>query len=157
MSQQSTIVTFRMTCPEPRAWLVLISDTQKPRVVEMRQQNPSVWTACAELIPGEYRCRYYCGDDRNVIYCGPANIEGSIEHGMDALVSVKIPEVRNAPRFVREQTDAVALLMPPSGTISDAIFLSNDGRANGSSGNRYPAATGQRGRSRAEMDGLGYG
>ena len=101
MSEQSTIVTFRLTCPEPRVWLVLTSDARKPRVVEMRQQNPSIWCASAELAQGEYHCRYYCGDDRNVIYYGPANIEGSIEHGMDALVSVRIPEERNEPQFVQ--------------------------------------------------------
>ena len=101
MSEQSTIVTFRLTCPEPRAWLVLTSGTRKTRVVEMRQQTPSIWSASADLAPGEYHCRYYCGDDRNVVYYGPANIEGSIEQGMDALVSVGIPEVRSVLQFVQ--------------------------------------------------------
>jgi len=91
MSPQSKVVTFNLTCPESRAWLVLDSDDRKPLVFEMRQQRPAVWSACADLTQGEYRCRYYCGDDRNITYYGPAKTEGSIDCGMDALMSVEIP------------------------------------------------------------------
>jgi len=97
MSQQSKIVTFQLSCPKPRAWLVLTSDKQKPRVVEMRQRDLLMKSAFPELIPDIYRCRYYCGDDRNVNYHGPAPTVGSIDCGMDALLSVKVPEEsRNA-------------------------------------------------------------
>jgi hypothetical protein len=89
MNKMSKSVAFSMTCPEPRAWLVVTSGDRQPHVVEMRQQDPSIWSACADLMPGEYHCRYYSGDDRNVMYYGPAHREGSIDCGMDALVSVK--------------------------------------------------------------------
>jgi hypothetical protein len=58
----------------------------------MKRRRPRVWTASAELMPGEYRCRYYSGDDKNVSYHGPAHIDGGVDCGMDTLVSVKIPE-----------------------------------------------------------------
>ena len=88
MSQQSRLVTFSMICPEPRAWLVVTSDHGNPRVVEMRRLFPSNWSASVQLPPGEYRCRYYGGDDRNILYFGAAAIEGSINCGMDALLLV---------------------------------------------------------------------
>jgi hypothetical protein len=91
MNQQSTLVNFRVTCTEPRAWLVVTRDRRKPRVVEMQQPTPSIWTVSAELPPGEYHCRYYCGDNRHVNYFGAAHIEGSIACGMDALVTVRPP------------------------------------------------------------------
>lgn len=100
MSQQAQSVTFHLICPESRAWLVLASDHRKSRVVEMHQQGPNVWAATADLIPGEYRCRYYCGDDRDVIYYGPANREGSVAAGMDALIFVEIPEEKRDPQLV---------------------------------------------------------
>ena len=55
MSQQSQIVTFELTCPQPRAWLVLTSDNQEPRVVEMRQRALSMKVACPDLIPDDDR------------------------------------------------------------------------------------------------------
>jgi hypothetical protein len=101
MSQQSQIVNFKLRCPEPRAWLVLASDNQEPRVVEMQPRDLSRKFACPDLIPDDYRCRYYCGDDRNVTYHGPATTEGSVACGMDALMSVKIPEVTGKPQAVQ--------------------------------------------------------
>ena len=101
MSQHSQIVTFKLTCPEPRAWLVLTSDNQQPRVVKMQQRHLGMKDACPDLIPDDYRCRYYSGDDRNVIYHGPAPTEGSIDGGMDALMSVKIPAAKGKPQVVQ--------------------------------------------------------
>jgi len=98
MSQQSTILKFYLSCPGPRAWLVLISDNREPRVVEMWQSSPGIWFARADLVMGEYHCRYYCGDARTVIYYGPAHTEGSSERGMDALVTVKSSDEKGAPR-----------------------------------------------------------
>ena len=89
MSQQLKTVAFSFASPDSRAWLVLTSAEQEPHVVEMCHEPSSVWSASADLIPGDYRCRYYSGDDRNVIYYGPAHIEGSTDGGMDALMSVK--------------------------------------------------------------------
>ena len=79
MNQPSHILTFHLTCPESRAWVVLKSDDQEPRVLEMEQRNSKVWSASADLIPGDYQCRYYCGDDRNVNYYGPARVDGGID------------------------------------------------------------------------------
>jgi CheY-like chemotaxis protein len=47
------------------------------------------WSASAWLIPGDYSCRYYSGDDHQVTYCGPARLRTSVDIGMDGLVSVK--------------------------------------------------------------------
>ena len=99
MSQQTKSVAFSLTCPDPRAWLVLTSADRKPRVVEMRHRDPSTWSACTHLSPGEYLCRYYSGDDRNVFYHSPAHIDGSIDCGMDALVSV--PEEKAAAQLIQ--------------------------------------------------------
>jgi hypothetical protein len=101
MNQHSKSVTFDLTCPQSRAWLVLTSDDREPHVVEMCQQNRMLWSASADLSPGEYRCRYYAGDDQNVSYFGPASSEGSIECGMDALLSVKIPEESRDPQYTQ--------------------------------------------------------
>jgi hypothetical protein len=101
MNQLSHIVTFDVTCPEPRAWLVLIAGNREAQVLEMRQRCPSEWFASADLSPGEYRCRYYGGDDRHVHYYGPANLEGSINCGMDALVLVKNPKETMQPEIVQ--------------------------------------------------------
>jgi len=101
MSQPSQILTFNLTCPESRAWLVLECDDQEPHVLEMEQRIPSVWTASVDLMQGEYRCRYYSGDDRTVNYYGPAQIDGGIDCGMDTLVSVKISEAESFKQFVQ--------------------------------------------------------
>jgi hypothetical protein len=100
MSQQTKSVSFSLTCPDPRAWLVVTSVHRTPRVVEMQHRGPSTWSACTNLVPGEYHCRYYSGDDRNVFYHSPAHIEGSTDDGMDALVSVRVPEEKGATQFI---------------------------------------------------------
>ena len=93
MSRQSQSVSFELTCPEARVWLVLKSDHGNCSVVPMCQRCPSEWSATPALMPGEYLCRYYGGDDQRVIYYGAANIQGSIDRGMDALVSVSSQKV----------------------------------------------------------------
>jgi hypothetical protein len=40
----------------------------------MSADRPNHWSASVELISGEYQCRFYCGDERSVVYCGPASI-----------------------------------------------------------------------------------
>ena len=89
MTSRSQVLTFHLACPEPRAWLVIQCDDQEPQVVEMWSGYPNHWSASAWLAPGQYRCRYYCGDDHRVVYGGPARINGSFDEGMDGLVSVK--------------------------------------------------------------------
>ena len=88
MSQRAQIVTFNLTCSEQRAWLVIEGDNQGPRVLEMFKGYTNRWTASEWLMPGKYRCRYYCGDDHNVVYHGPARSIGSVDEGMDGLVSI---------------------------------------------------------------------
>jgi CheY-like chemotaxis protein len=58
----------------------------------MWTDRPNHWSASVELISGEYLCRFYCGDERRVVYCGPASITGSTESGLDAVVVVKSPQ-----------------------------------------------------------------
>jgi hypothetical protein len=89
MSQHSQIVRFHVRCPERRAWVVATRDKLETHVVEMHQGCPSDWFANVELMAGEHLCRYYAGDDRNVTYYRPASVEGSLDCGLDALVSVK--------------------------------------------------------------------
>ena len=102
MSERLKNVAFSLTCPQERAWLVVTGGRIGPRVIEMRQECPGILSACADLVPGQYHCRYYSGDERNVMYYGPAHTEGSIDCGMDALVSVNVPEKSEVPQFVQE-------------------------------------------------------
>jgi hypothetical protein len=88
MSDKSTSVAFSLTSSQPRAWLVLKGEHQKPRVVEMQQGHPGIWSASEDLIPDEYRCRFYCGDDLHVFYHGPAATPGGVVSGLDMLISV---------------------------------------------------------------------
>jgi hypothetical protein len=88
MSEQPTTVVFRLECPDPRAWVVLTREGSRPRVLEMWQPCAGVWSACAVLLPGDYRCRCYAGDGRTVSYCGPAVVDGGVERGMDTLITV---------------------------------------------------------------------
>jgi hypothetical protein len=88
MAQKSQSVTFDLASPEPRAWVVVKTDNHEPLVVEMRGGRPNHWSANIPLTPGEYRCRFYCGDERNVVYSGPASISGSAQSGMDAVIVV---------------------------------------------------------------------
>ena len=89
MGQQAKRVTFDLMCSELRAWLVLTSDDRSSYVIEMHQGEAGGWSADADLPPGEYRGRYYSGDDRNVNYYGAANVAGSTGCGMDAVISIK--------------------------------------------------------------------
>jgi CheY-like chemotaxis protein len=88
MRPQPQIIEFNLSCPSPRAWLVVKGGNREPLVIEMLKTSPNVWSASTTLIPGEYRCRYYCGDEGNVAYYGPARIDGSTDDGMDAVVSI---------------------------------------------------------------------
>jgi hypothetical protein len=66
----------------------------------MHEKDAGNWTISTELIAGEYRCRYYGGDDQSVVYCGAANVDGSVDCGLDGLLSVKIPEEATGIEFV---------------------------------------------------------
>jgi hypothetical protein len=105
MSHRATVVTFTLTCAEPRAWLILTSDTTESIVVEMGPKQPLqrcmeiVRSASPALVPAVYRCRFYCGDDRNVFYHGPAPTEGSVACGMDAMLRVTAPDGLRVPHL----------------------------------------------------------
>ena len=88
MSQRSKIETFHLTCSQPRAWLVVNSEKDETQVVEMWNGYSNHWSVSVWLMPGKYRCRYYCGDDKHVVYTGPAHLNGNADDGMDGLVSV---------------------------------------------------------------------
>jgi hypothetical protein len=91
MSDRSQIVTFFLTSSEPRAWVVINNAEHESRVIEMWKGYPNHWSVSAWLIPGDYHCRYYCGDDHEVTYHGPARTTGSTNVGMEGLVSVALP------------------------------------------------------------------
>jgi hypothetical protein len=88
MSDKSKTVAFSLTSSQPRAWLVLKGHHQKTRVVEMQQGCPGIWSASEDLIPDEYLCRFYCGDDLHVFYHGPAHTAGGIVSGLDMHISI---------------------------------------------------------------------
>jgi hypothetical protein len=90
MSERSQITTFHLTSSQPRAWLVISRDDAKTQVIEMWKGYSNRWSASAWLMCGEYRCRYYCGDEKHVVYHGPAHINSGTDEGMDGLESIKI-------------------------------------------------------------------
>ena len=98
--RRSQMTTFFLTSSEPRAWLVVHSENEQPRVLEMRQQYPNHWSASAWLKPGQHHCRYYCGDDQHVVYFGPACSRGSESDGMDGLVCVELPKAEMKARLI---------------------------------------------------------
>ncbi len=95
--QQSRLTTFFLACPEPRAWLVISGDAPDSRVLEMWQGYPNHWSASVWLLPGEYRGRYYCGDDTYVFYHGPATLGRGPTDGMDGIVSIAAPPAAHPP------------------------------------------------------------
>lgn len=111
---QNQTVTFYLNSPEQRVYLVGQKGDQHSFTVEMRQMG-GLWFARLDLSEGDYRFRYYAGDDRNVVYLGPACTAGSIHDGMDALISIRRPTGVNAPiidpttLFVRRQEQSVVL------------------------------------------------
>jgi hypothetical protein len=93
---QNETVTFYLNSPEQRIYLVGQKDNQHSFVIEMRQMG-GLWFARLELSEGDYRFRYYAGDDRNVAYLGPACAAGSFHDGMDALISIGKPASVDSP------------------------------------------------------------
>ena len=94
IADEPITVIFSLMCGETRAWVVLSRSGTSARVVEMWQPRPGYWSACAVLSPGDYRCRCYAGSDRMVSYCGPPQVDGGTERGMDVMVAV-----RGSPSF----------------------------------------------------------
>jgi CheY-like chemotaxis protein len=104
MSQQSQIIAFSFSSPSPRAWLVVKGGESESLVLEMQRQHPNVFSANVGLNPGQYSCRYYCGDQRNVSYHGPASIDGGTNDRMDSVISVQTPA-----EVIR--SDAISILL----------------------------------------------
>ena len=123
MSQHSHIVAFHFSSPSPRAWLVVNGGETQSLVVEMRREDPNLFSASVGLNPGRYSCRYYCGDQRNVSYHGPANIHGSADDGMDSVVSVE-----NTAEAIRSDVLSILLVEDDPDTLrAYARLLRNDG------------------------------
>jgi CheY-like chemotaxis protein len=92
MARRPQIVTFNFNCSQSQVWVSIVSETLPPQTIEMRQTFPNCWTASAWLVPGQYFCRYYSGDDRNVVYQGPAKLIGVEPDSLtDGLVSIDVP------------------------------------------------------------------
>lgn len=89
MAQKSQDVRFELVSSEARAWVVVTSDNREPLVVEMEKAAANNWSANVPLTPGEYRCRFYCGGEKSIVYFGPASISGSALSGMDAVILVE--------------------------------------------------------------------
>jgi len=89
MSERPQLLTFFLTSSRPRAWLVVGAGQEQSQVVEMSRTDSDQWSASLWLVPGEYRCRYYCGDGHQIVYHGPASLNGLAAEGMDGLVSVE--------------------------------------------------------------------
>jgi len=70
---KSQPLMFRLLSNEPKAFLVVAdSEGNRVRATTMRQIWPGIWETPFALQPGNYRGRYYVGDDSQVIYHGPA-------------------------------------------------------------------------------------
>ncbi len=89
MSQRLQLLTFFLTSSQPRAWLVVRDVQEQPQVLEMSRTYSNHWSVSLWLKPGDYRCRYYCGDDQQIVYHGPAQLDGRFGQAMDGLVSVE--------------------------------------------------------------------
>jgi hypothetical protein len=88
MPRKTKLVMFYLNSTEPRAILAGRNDSDEGFVVEMKQRPSGLWAAQVELGEGTYRCRYYCGNENNLLYYGPAHAGGGAEDGLDAVVSV---------------------------------------------------------------------
>jgi CheY-like chemotaxis protein len=123
MSEQSQIVTFFLTSSQPRAWLVIKQAQQESQVVEMWKGYANRWSASAWLTPGDYHCRYYCGDDQHAVYHGPAQLNGGLGDGVDGLVSV-----RTAPSNTMSSPLNILLVEDNPATLAaSARMLRTDG------------------------------
>ena len=123
MSQQSQIIAFSFSSPSPRAWLVVKGGETESLVFEMQRRHPNVFSANVGLNPGQYSCRYYCGDQRNVSYHGPANIDTSTDDGMDSEISVE-----RRPGTIRSEGIRILLVEDDLDTLrACAKLLSSDG------------------------------
>jgi len=100
MGQKSEIVTFHLASSELRAWVVIKGEPDMTQVVEMWQRYPNQWSASTWLTPGNYSCRFYTGNDHNIVHYGPATINAVTDHGMDREFSVQITQGALVPSSV---------------------------------------------------------
>jgi hypothetical protein len=87
-----TAVTFRLACPDERAWVVFGKRGEAGRVLEMTRPAAGVWSARADVSPGDYSCRCYGGTARAVTYFGPPQVDGGTDGGMETLLTVGRPQ-----------------------------------------------------------------
>jgi hypothetical protein len=88
MNNPLETLRFYLISSEPRAYLVGRSDESHSFTVELSQSHPGFWFAEVPLPAGTYRTRFYCGDERQMTYFGPASCDGSWQEGLDAVVVV---------------------------------------------------------------------
>jgi hypothetical protein len=95
LSQQT--VRFHLNCPEePVAFLVLREPTTGAKQTwPMTRGGDGGWEQSVALGAGRYHARFYAGDDRRVIYYGPAQVRTRADvarakgmEGLDAVIDV---------------------------------------------------------------------
>jgi hypothetical protein len=89
VEQYSQKLRFSLLSTEPRAFLCARRNDGQFFTFQMIQSRPGFWFADVPLAQGTYRMRYYCGDDHQITYYGPASAPGSVPDGMDGLIVVE--------------------------------------------------------------------
>lgn len=92
-----TKTLFRICSPGEQQVLLVIRAEQNATIqtVSMRPCGGGWWQQTLDLAPGQYRARYYAGDDARTVYLGPAPaVERPAGHrfqtsGLDAVISVR--------------------------------------------------------------------
>jgi hypothetical protein len=84
-------VRFCLISTDPRAYLLGRRDDGPAFTVEMSEFRPGLWFADVPLAEGTYRLRYYCGDENQMTYYGPASAHGGWQDGLDGVVVVPAP------------------------------------------------------------------
>jgi CheY-like chemotaxis protein len=70
--------------------VVITGEPDMKQVLEMWQRFPNQWSASTWLIPGQYNCRFYTGNQRNIVHYGPATINGVTDYGLDRAFRVEV-------------------------------------------------------------------
>jgi CheY-like chemotaxis protein len=130
VGQRLQILNFDLITSEPRAWVVVKGNDTEPLVFETSKGYSNRWFASALLPPVEYRCRFYCGDHRNITYFGPASVNGSEEVGMDNVVSVEMRKKKISPQainilVVEDDLDTLAVFSKLLRTDGYSVFTAD--------------------------------
>jgi hypothetical protein len=79
---------FEAFCEADRLFLADRHESGRFQMIPMTLIEPGLWKSEVELEPGAHRLRYYSGNERTVVYAGPALTEGSVACGWDAILRV---------------------------------------------------------------------